>query len=48
MASSDANEALKIENLFTVDGLVAVITGGGSGKPAHPPFSTFAFLPPVL
>lgn len=37
MASSDANEALKIENLFTVDGLVAVITGGGSGKPTHYP-----------
>lgn len=46
MASSDANEALKIENLFSVDGLVAVVTGGGSGKPTSLPIhSPFTPLP---
>jgi hypothetical protein len=29
--NSAANEALKIQNLFMVDGLNVVITGGGSG-----------------
>ena len=35
-----ANEKLKAENLFTVPGVVAVITGGGSGEfwPTSLPF----------
>jgi hypothetical protein len=30
--NNEANEKLSAANLFGVDGLVAVITGGGSGK----------------
>ena len=32
MTNSDVNEAVVAANLFNVDGLVAFITGGGTGE----------------
>lgn len=37
---ADLNENIKAANLFNVNGLVAVVTGGGSGE--------FPFVPTVL